>query len=145
MASPTPVIVQTKSNTGTWIALGVGTGLAIFFGKKLKDYFALQSEKSALVKDQASTIKPKPGKKLFDLNGKPISSANISTIAADLEDALSRPVDDARAVRVFLSTPYGHVADLEKYYLERYGENLKARMISRLEDEYWIKVKFWFK
>jgi hypothetical protein len=141
---PTPV--STGITFGKVVGGVIVIGGVIYGVKKFKNYLDKENEKKQLLIDQGTTIKPPPGKKVFyDLNGKPITSANLSTIAADLEDALSFPVDQARVIRVFQSTPFGSVKDLETFYLNKYGENLKQRMIDKLSDSNWIKIKFNFR
>lgn len=125
----------------------LGGGLAIgaayyFIARPLIEKFKNQSD---LNKDQANTITPKKGKPLFDLKGKPINGANLSTIAIDLENALSFPVDQDRVIRVFLSTPWGYVGKLEQTYLDKYGVNLRQKLVDKLSDTNWIKIKFYFK
>jgi hypothetical protein len=145
----TPIIIDRSSGGittgkiigGAAILIGV-----IYIGKKIKNYTDKIAAGQSLKTDQESTITPPKGKKiLYDLSGKPITSANLATIAADLENALSYPVDGQRAVRVFRTTPFGYVKELEKFYLNKYGENLKDRMISRLSDSQWIAVKYNFR
>jgi hypothetical protein len=147
MATVQPIVVNGGgSSAGKIIGAVVLVGGGIYAFKQLKDYADKVKAGQDLKNDQASTVKPPKGHKVFyDLNGKPITSANLATIAADLENALSYPVDGARAVRVFKSTPFGSVKDLESIYLNKYSENLKDRMISRLSDADWIKVKFDFR
>lgn len=146
---PTPIIVNSGGGAGGAVKTFLGiAGLAagVYGVYKLKGWFDQQQAKSQLTKDQNTTIKPPAGKKVFyDLNGKPIQSANLATIATDLENALSYPVDNARALRVFKSTPFGSVKALEDVYLDKYKENLKDRMVSRLNDATWIKAKFDFR
>jgi len=148
MAQLQPIVVNGGGGSSAFKVIGtvvlIGGGIYAF--KQLKDYADKVKANEQLKNDQDTTVKPPPGKKVFyDLNGKPIQSANLATIAADLENALSYPVDDARAVRVFKSTPFGSVKELERVYLNKYNENLKDRMISRLSDSNWIKVKFDFR
>ena len=100
--------------------------------------------KGELTKDQASTVTAKPGKTLFTIAGKPIRSMNLSTIVVDLHDALSFPADQARAVRVFMTIPFGYVKKVEAMYLDKYGDNLKQKLVDKLSDANWIKVKFYF-
>lgn len=134
-------------------AISPGTiiaGAAVLVGGifVLKPLITSAQNKSELNKDQASTIKPKPGKVLKNLNGKPVSSVNLSTIAVDLYNALHpgwyKPTDQARAVIAFKSTPYGYVKQLENIYLDKYGENLKKVMGDKLSFENFTKVKYWF-
>lgn len=145
----TPIIIDRTNSGGITTGKVIGGAIVvvgvIYIGKKIKDYADKVAAGQQLKTDQESTIEPKKGKVLFDLSGKPIKSANIATIAADLENALSYPVDGQRAVRVFRSTPFGHVKDLETFYLNKYGENLKDRMISRLSDSQWIAIKYNFR
>lgn len=145
-ALPAPMIIKSGGNTLTnLLILGGGAFLTYKVYKGFKDYVDKQQAAAQLNKDIASTIKPAKGKKLFDLNGKPIQGANLATIAADIENALSYPRDQPRAIRSFKNTPFGYVPELEKFYLQKYGEPLRERMINRLSDENWIKVKFNFK
>lgn len=147
MSAPaqSPVIVTGGSNPLTMV-LGFGALALIGVGAwKLSGYLKKQEAASQLKKDQASTVKPAAGKKMYDLNGKPITSANLGMIATDIRGALKFPTDDARAVRAFKNTPFGFVNQLETLYLNKYGEDLKAQMEDDLEDEYWIQVKHWFK
>lgn len=125
----------------------VASGVAVWKGYGLvKDYLDQQKATAQLKTDQGSTITPPAGKKIFyDLNGKPIQKANLATIAADIEDALSYPTDQPRAIRAFKSTPFGSVGKLEDFYLSKYNEPLRERMVSRLSDVNWIKVKFDFR
>lgn len=102
------------------------------------------NDKADLKRDQDSTIKPGKNGKLFDLNGKPITGVNLATIATDLDNALSFPADQARAVRVFKSTPFGYVKKLEDLFLAKNFGNLRQRMADKLSDANWIKVKFYF-
>jgi hypothetical protein len=128
------------------IPIGIGTGVvALAYWKIVRPWWEEHKSKDQLKKNQASTIKPAPGKVLKDLNGKPITSANLSTIAADLKEALSFPADGPRAVRVFKSTPWGYVQKLEDLYLENYHENLKDLLAKKLSDSEWISIKFNFK
>jgi len=144
-----PIIMPSSSGgltTGKIIGGAVIIGGVIYGVKQLKDYLDKEKAKAQLTTDQNSTIKPPPGKKVFyDIAGRPITSANLSTIAADLEDALSFPVDQERAVRVFKTTPFGSVPDLEKFYLDKYSVNLKDKFISKLSDANWIKIKYNFR
>jgi hypothetical protein len=134
------------SSVVTLIGLGAGA-FAVYKGYGLvKGYLDQQKMTAQLKTDQGSTVVPPAGKKVFyDLNGKPIQKANLATIAADIEDALSYPTDQARAVRAFKSTPFGSVGKLEDFYLDKYKEPLRERMVSRLSDANWIKVKFDFR
>ena len=132
------------SSSGFKLAVGLtGIGLAyVFIARPLIKKFKDSNE---LRKDQESTIKAAKGKVLKDLTGRPITSANLSTIAVDLHDALSFPVDQARAVRVFRSTPWGYVPQLEKMYLDKYSENLKQKLVDKLSDANWISIKYNFR
>lgn len=124
------------------VVLGGSTAAYFFIVRPIVKRWQAQSD---LKKDQDSTIRAAKGKVLKDLNGKPVTSANLSTIAVDLHDALSFPVDQARAVRVFQSTPWGYVPQLERMYLDKYNENLKQRLVDKLSDANWIKIKFNFR
>jgi hypothetical protein len=103
--------------------------------------------KANMIKDHASTVAARRGKTLYDLNGKPVKSMNLGTIAADIHDSLEAwgPNDGKRVVRVFKTTPFGYVRQLEKLYLEKYGKNLKDHLVKELKDEDWISIKYWFK
>lgn len=145
--APPPVIVTSGGGNPLLMALivlGGGAGV-YFFG--VKPWLDKKAAKEGLNKDQGSTITPAKGHKLlYDLNGKLIKSANLGTIAAELHDSLDAMfVDGPRVVRVFKSTPFGHVAELEKFYLDRYSESLRQRMVEKMKDKDWINVKFWFK
>jgi hypothetical protein len=124
------------------IAALVGGAYGVY---KLHGFLSKLKDSADLKRDQDSTIKPKKGGKLFDLTGKPITSMNLATIAADLNDALSFPVDQGRVLRVFQSTPFGYVAELEKIFLDKNFGNLRQRMVDKLSDTNWIKVKFNFR
>lgn len=150
---PQPIVV--KSGNGGLVAGGLG--LAALFGLYwfgVKPWLEKQKAGGDLKKEQASTVTAKPGKTLYDLNGKPIKAVNLSTIAADIHDTLEAwgPNDGKRVVRVFKSLPFGvpgdptlYVRKLEQFYLERYGKNLKEHLVQELKDEDWINIKFWFK
>ena len=91
------------------------------------------------------------GKKLdgwYNLSGKKIDSANLATVASDLNGALHPgwylPTDQDRAVRVFLQTPYGMVKKLEGVYLGMEFGNLKKDLSDKLSDTNWIKIKNYF-
>ena len=112
---------------------------------ELKKYADRLRDSNNLKKEQDSTIKADKGKKLFDLNGKPIQSANLGMIAADLHDSLKFPTDDPRVVRVFKTTPFGYVTKLEQFYLDRYGKNLKQELVENLNDKSWIQIKYNFR
>lgn len=122
-------------------ALVLGGGY--WFGlKPLLDKMAAENQ---LKKDQASTIKAAKGKPLFDLTGKPVKSANLATIATDLFDSLRFPTDDPRVVRVFNTTPFGYVPQLEKVYLDKYKRDLKTDLVQNLNDKSWISIKYNFR
>lgn len=147
LPAPAPA-VKGMNLTPVYVILGAGAlYLAYNEYKKWKEQ---RDKESALTKDQASTINTEKKKPLYNLNGKPISSANLGTIAADLYSALNTswysPTDTERAVRTFKNnTPYGYVQQLEKLYLEKYGQNLKERMAEKLSDVEFINVKYYFK
>ncbi len=87
-------------------------------------------------------------KKGYALNGKPITNVNLSTIANDLYNSINVPfygiVDQDRAVRTFLGTPYGQVKKLQDVYLDLFGQDLKKRLAEQLSDINFIKIKYWF-
>lgn len=139
-----PIIVKSGNNGLLFGGLILGGGIFGYI-TIIKPMIDEYKSKNSLKRDQASTIKAPPGKVLKDLNGKPTTSANLSTIAADLYEALSFPADGARAVRVFKSTPWGYVEKLEEMYLDKYKENLKDRLVKKLSDEQWISIKFNFR
>lgn len=146
--STTPPIVINGGASPLKTVLAISTiGLLGFGAWELKKYLDKVADANNLKKDQDSTITSKKGKPLFDLNGKPVSSANLGMIAADLNNTLSSflPVDNDRVVRVFQSTPYGYVSKLEQFYLDRYGKQLRQQMVDRMSDAAWIKIKFNFK
>ena len=126
--------------------VGIVAGLVIAYKgySTIKDWRKEAEAKDQLKKDQASIIKVAPGKKLFDLMGKPIKSANIANIASDIESGTSYPTDQQRVLRAFKSTPFGHVKELEDFYLDKYKEPLRERLVSRLSDANWISIKFLF-
>jgi len=143
-----PIIVQTpKGTNGGTIVAGAAVGLAAywFIARPLIEKWQANN---TLKKEQDSTITAGK-KKLFDLNGKPIKAANIGSIASELNQALHpgwyKPTEQDRVVRVFKTTPFGYVGKLEAYYLDKYGENLKATMLDKLSDENFIKVKYDFR
>lgn len=144
-APAAPMIIKTGSSPLKMVATGVGIALAVaavIEGRKLyKEY----KDKQDLKRDQGSTIKPKPGGKLFDIIGRPITSANLATIAVDLDNALSWPADQERAVRVFQTTPFGSVPALEQLFMDKGFGNLRQRMVNKLSDANWIKVKYNFR
>lgn len=133
-------------STGKIIGGAVIVVGAIYAIKQVKDYLNKQEAKAQLVTDQNSTVLPPAGKKVFfDISGRPIKSANLATIASDLNNALSFPVDQERAIRVFQTTPFGSVPALENFYLSKYSDNLKDKFISKLSDANWIKIKYNFR
>lgn len=128
------------------IAVGAGAvGLTIYGVYLISKEVSKYRDRSNLDLEQKSTITAKKGKPLFNLLGKPIKDANLGLIAADLHDSLKFPTDDPRVVRVFQSTPFGYVPELEKYFLKRYNKNLKQELVENLSDKYWIKIKFNFR
>jgi len=144
-----PVIVQNRrgiGSAGVIVITAVG-GLAYWFG--IKPWLEKKKAESDLTKAQGSTLKTTDKKKLYDLNGKPIVSANLDTIATDIYGGLHpgwyKPTDQERVVRAFKNTPFGSVPDLEKIYLDKYKENLKDTMQDKLSDVKWISVKNYFK
>ena len=140
--SKVPSVNTSSSGFKLAVALtGIGLTYVFIARPLIKKY----KDKNELRKDQDSTIKAGKGRVLKDLTGRPITSANLSTIAVDLHDALSFPVDQARAVRVFRSTPFGYVPQLEKMYLDKYSENLKQRLVDKLSDTNWISIKYNFR
>ena len=132
----------------------IGGGLLAFFAyTKISKYLENIEKKEDLVKDQATDIKPgsdpkNPKRKYLDLNGKPITSVNMATIAADVYNALHPgffvPTEQDRVVRAFKNTPFGFVKQLEQIYLSKYNENLKEVMSDKLSDVNFIKVKNFF-
>ena len=136
--------------------LYVGGGIVIaYFGyKAIKSFLDKQNAKIDLTKDQSTDIKAdvkgkdKSGKKLLDLNGKPITSVNLALIATDIYNGLHpgwyKPTEQDRVVRAFKNTPFGYVKDLEKIYLEKYGENLKETLAEKLSETNFIKIKYFF-
>lgn len=135
------------------IVLGLaGAGVGIYF---LKDYFDEAKKKSVLDFEQKQNYNFSPvnvaGKKLsnwYNLKGEKITSANLASIASDLNGALHpgwyAPTEQDRAVRVFLQTPYGMVKKLESVYLGIYSENLKQTLSEKLSDTNFIKIKNYF-
>lgn len=150
MAAPIIVTAPTKSNPVLTVA-GVGIGLAATYFFVAKPLIDKWQASNALKTDQDSTITAGAGKnkKLFDLNGKPVKSANLGAIASELQQALHpgwyKPTEQDRVVRVFKTTPFGYVKQLENFYLNKYGENLKDTMLDKLSDENFIKVKYDFR
>lgn len=142
-----PIVVKAGGNNQlllAGLALGaLGLGYQFILKPELDRRRALNN----LKKDQASTLQSVKGKTLYDLNGKPIKSVNLSTIATDIYDSLEAygPNDGKRVVRVFKNTPFGYVQKLEQFYLDRYGKNLKDHLVKELKDEDWISIKNWFK
>ena len=146
---PTPA----KANL-TPLYVGAGIVAAYFGYKAVKGFLEKQADKADLTKDQGTDVKAdkagkdKAGKKLLDLNGKPVTSVNLALIATDIYNALHpgwyKPTDQARAVRAFKNTPFGYVKELEKIYLDKYSENLKETLADKLNDENFIKIKFFF-
>lgn len=145
MALPQIIQVPTPAKAGLTIGKAIGGiivfGGIIYFGKKAYNSY---KAKQQLVTDQASTIKPPSGKILYDLRGKPIQSLNLATIATELNGFLNFPVNQERSVSAFLDTPFGYVPQLEKLYLQKYNDNLKDRLFSKLSTENWIKIKNYF-
>lgn len=135
------------------IVLGIGVaGAGVYF---LKDYLDEQKKKSVLDFEQKQNYSFNPvnvaGKKLsnwYNLKGEKITSANLASIASDLNGALHPgyliPTEQDRAVRVFLQTPYGMVKKLETVYLGIYSENLKQILSEKLSDVNFIKIKNYF-
>lgn len=135
------------------IVLGLaGAGVGIYF---LKDYLDEQKKKTVLDFQQKQNYSLSPvnvaGKKLsnwYNLKGEKITSANLASLAADLNGALHpgwyAPTEQARAVRVFLQTPYGMVKKLETVYLTMYSEDLKKTLTEKLSDVNYIKIKNYF-
>lgn len=107
-------------------------------------WLSKQQALNALKSAQASTIKPLPGKVLYTIAGKPVRSMNLDTIVTDLNDALKFPADEARAIRVFMTIPFGYVKKVETMYLDKYGDNLKETMAKKFSDSEFIKVKYYF-
>lgn len=142
-----PIVVKSGSSWIAPVIIIAGGGLAYYFiAKPLIDKM---KSKSQLSKEQNSTIKAKSGGKLYDLTGKPIQSANLGTIAAELNQALHpgwyKPTEQDRVIRVFNTTPFGYVKQLEDFYLNRYNEPLKQTMLDKMSDENFIKVKYQFR
>lgn len=136
--------VDTSSNGFKYFLITGGVVATYFFVVRpiVKKYQA----ENALKRDQQSTIKPAKGKVLKDLLGRPTTGANLALIAADIHDALDRFFPDQdRAVRVFFNTPWGYVPQLEKLFLEKYNKDLKQLMVDKLNDQNFIKVKFYFR
>lgn len=155
MSQIQPIILPAqKSAVSPIITIAIVGGLGYFAYSKLKDYFDKEQAKKDLTTDQGSnvTVNPKSTdpryRKLLDLNGKPIKTVNLATIATDLNKGLHtewyKPADQQRIVRAFKNTPFGFVKDLEKLYLNKYAENLKELMMDKLNDENFIKVKHFF-
>jgi len=142
---PAPIVIKSGNSLVVPGLLVVGAGLGYWF--IIKPMIDRAKMASDLKKDQASTVSAKPGKVLYDLNGKPIKSVNLSTIAADIHDSLEAwgVNDGKRVVRVFKNTPFGYVPKLEQFYLDRYGKNLKDHLVKELKDVDWIAIKHWFK
>jgi hypothetical protein len=146
-----PMIIQKAAPNPILI---VGIGIVGFLAyKKLSSYLETVKQKEDLIKDQSTDIKPgqdkkNPKKLILDLNGKPIKSANLATIAIDLYNALHpgwyKPTEQERAVRAFKNTPFGYVKQLEQIYLNKYGENLKETLADKLSDTNFIKIKPFF-
>jgi hypothetical protein len=141
-----PIIVKSGSGNNQLLELGLllGGGALVYF-KWVGPYLKKVADKKQLAKDEAATIKPAPGKRLFDLVGRPIKSANLATIAADLKDSLKFPTDDPRVVRVFQTTPFGYVKKLQEFYLDKYGKDLQQELVSNLNDKSWIAIKYNFR
>jgi hypothetical protein len=143
---PSPIAIKTDSGTTKLLLGAAGVGLGYWF--VLKPWLEQQQRQSGLNIDQGNTIKPKAGKSLYNLNGKPIKDANLSTIVYDIYQGLHpgwyAPTDDARVVRAFKNTPFGYVKQVEQLYLDKYGENLRQTMADKLSDKNWINVKYWF-
>lgn len=147
-AQAQPIVINGGGNTHVgWYVAGAALAAGVYwvYGKPYFDKLKADAE---LKKQQQSTIESKKGKPVYDLNGKPVKSANLATIAADIYQALNpgwyKPNDNKRAVRAFKNTPFGYVGQLEKFYLEKYQQNLRDEM-AKMPDEDWIQVKFWFK
>jgi hypothetical protein len=146
-----PLIIQ-KAQPNPIVIVGVGI-LGFLAYKKISSYLETVKAKEDLIKDQSTDIKPgqdknNPKKLILDLNGKPIKSANLATIAIDLYNALHpgwyKPTEQERAVRAFKNTPFGYVKQLEQIYLNKYGENLKETLADKLSDTNFIKIKPFF-
>jgi hypothetical protein len=43
-----------------------------------------------------------------------------------------------------MTTPFGQVTNLQKLYLQLYGQDLKKRLSEQLDDMHFIKIKFYF-
>lgn len=140
-----PLLVNSGFNPVKTVLTIGGLVLGGYGVWQLKKYADRVKDANNLKKEQDSTIKAAQGKKLFDLNGKPIQSANLGMIAADLHDSLKFPTDDPRVVRVFKTTPFGYVTKLEQFYLDRYGKNLKQELVENLNDKSWIQIKYNFR
>ena len=146
-----PLVIQ-KSPPSPILIVGLGV-LGFLAYRKFSGLIETAQQKADLVKDQATDVKKgedkkNPNKLLLDLNGKPIKSANLSTIAVDVYNGLHpgwyKPTDQDRVVRAFRNTPFGYVKQLEKIYLDKYGENLKETMADKLSDTNFLKLKPFF-
>jgi len=159
-AATQPIIVRSGGGGGLLPIILVGGAAAAGYFFYLKPYLDKVAATNQLKADQATTVntstvidkatgKPKTVAKMYDLRGKPITSANLATIASDIYAGLHpgwyKPTDQERVVRAFLNTPWGRVQEMEGVYLKNHGENLRATMVEKLSDENWIKVKNWFK
>lgn len=150
MALPAINIPNPASGLGTAVkVVAVVAGGTLIYFKGVKPWLEKRKAEGELKLQQESTLKATDKKKLFDLNGKPILSANLSTIATDIYNGLHPgwyvPTDQARVIRAFKNTPYGYVNKLEEIYLKQYGENLRTTMADKLSDVNWIQVKFLFR
>lgn len=160
-ASQQPIIVNSGSSGGKLLAGLAVVGVGVFaYYKVAKPLIDKLKANSDLNKQQGATITtgiytdPKTGKKveskkLYDISGRPITSANLYTIASDIYAGLHpgwyKPTNQERVIRAFMNTPYGRVGELEKAYLDKYSENLRDTMVDKLSDANWIKVKNYFK
>lgn len=146
-----PIVVQSPSQgitTGKLIAGGVIVIGTIYIGKKLKTVYDEWKTKGQLKADQQTTIVKPKGKVFYDVAGRPIQSANLASIAGEIQHALhpgwNKFTDKDRAVRAFQGTPFGYVKQLEQIYLDKYQVNLQQDMLDKLGNDF-VKVKYQFR